>query len=133
MVSFSRLAIGLAVATRPAAAFTSKTNRCTRTICKSTTSQSEQGLWTEVAINASKQFTITQRKKLDESGLLKVARPIKIVGESVSTTCDIGDCVIDYDAADTDSSAPGKDTKIIHFQRHGQGYHNLICDMYREF
>ena len=88
-----------------------------------------------MAINAAKQFTITQRQKLDDLGLLNVSRPIKIIGESVSNTCDIGDCVIDYD--DTTNSVnddiADADTKIIHFQRHGQGYHNLICDMYREF
>ncbi len=38
--------------------------------------------------------------------------------------------------SDKDDSFPTatstSDTKIIHFQRHGQGYHNLICDMWRE-
>ena len=101
-----------------------------------------------MAIHAAKQFTITQRQKLHDLGLLNVSRPVKIIGESVSNTCDIGDCVIDYDddddtAANTNANNvdddtaveddDNTDTKIIHFQRHGQGYHNLICDMYREF
>ena len=52
-------------------------------------------LWSEVAINAAKQFTITQRKKLQELGALDVERPVKIVGTSLSENCGLGDCVLD--------------------------------------
>jgi len=78
-----------------------------------------------VAINAAKQFTITQRQKLKDLGALDVERPVRIVGEPV---------IHKYDAADSKSStsSSASNTKIIHFQRHGQGYHNLICDMWRE-
>lgn len=58
----------------------------------------------------------SQRERLQEAGALGVLRPVTIRAERV------------------DRSAPSipKDTKIIHFQRHGQGYHNLLGDVWRE-
>ena len=46
----------------------------------------------------------------------------------------MGDCILEEKKEDTDVVVEEEDrnTKIIHFQRHGQGYHNLICDMWRE-
>ena len=89
----------------------------TMTMSSSTTSGS--GLWTPIAIDAAKKFTITQREKLDQLGALdKEFGPIQIVGEPVDSHGNADDATIC--------------TKIIHFQRHGQGYHNLICDMWRE-
>jgi len=96
-----------------------------------------------VAIRAARQFTVTQRAKLRDLGALDVDRPVRIVGTVVGENCGLGDCVIDYDDdGDGDGAGTAKakngpspsssDTKIIHFQRHGQGYHNLICDMWRE-
>ena len=57
------------------------------------------------------------------------------MGTPLTDNCGLGDCVIDYDDIDSRSSrtsSSSANTKIIHFQRHGQGYHNLICDMWRE-
>ena len=103
-------------------------------LCTISNEDDRSSLWSEVAINAAKQFTITQRQKLKELGALDIERPIQIVGTPV-TDCGLGDCVIDYDDIDSKSSSTSSssaNTKIIHFQRHGQGYHNLICDMWRE-
>ena len=132
-------------------------NKSSTTTNEQSRSSTSSSLWTDVAINAAKQFTITQRQKLHDLGLLNVQRPIKIIGESISNTCDIGDCVVRYqddddivaatattdinnakqqqqdDHAQNINNDSSETTKIIHFQRHGQGYHNLICDMYREF
>jgi broad specificity phosphatase PhoE len=133
MLTFPRFLIGMAALSRHSsihAFLAPMTNTHYRTICKSATSNS---LWTQVAIEAARQFTITQRNKLHDLGLLNVSRPIQIIGESLSPICDIGDCVIDRNDNVNTSSRRQNDTKIIHFQRHGQGYHNLICDMYREF
>lgn len=69
-----------------------------------------------VAIKAAKDFTISQRQKLKDLGALGIQRPIRIIGTSISDSHD-GDNV---------------NSKIIHFQRHGQGFHNLICDIWRE-
>jgi len=89
-------------------------------------------LWSDVAINAAKQFTISQRQKLKDLGALDIERPVQIVGTPVTDKCGMGDCGMDKDDDSSDSKVSSSHTKIIHFQRHGQGYHNLICDMWRE-
>ena len=87
------------------------------------TSASGSRLWTPIAIDAAKKFTITQREKLDQLGALdKEFGPIQIVGEP------IGAAAVGSGNEDDAKIC----TKVIHFQRHGQGYHNLICDMWRE-
>jgi broad specificity phosphatase PhoE len=72
--------------------------------------------WTDVALKAAKDFTVSQREKLSDLGALDIQRPMKITGEPVGTV----------------PAMREDDYKIIHFQRHGQGYHNLICDIWRE-
>lgn len=83
-----------------------------------TTGTVQSDLWTDVAIDASKKFTVTQRQKLEDLGALDIERPTQIIGESLRHVDDV--------------SLLDANSKIIHFQRHGQGYHNLICDMWRE-
>ena len=86
-------------------------------------------LWSDVAINAAKQFTITQRQKLQDLGALDIERPVKILGRSLSEECDLGDCVLSEEekkVEDDERMMMDGDTKIIHFQRHGQGK-NWIC------
>ena len=93
-------------------------------LCTISNEDDRSSLWSDVAIKAAKQFTITQRKKLQELGALDVPRPIKIIGSSVSDTCGLGDCVLTDDDDDNSNAVVGNseaDTKIIHFQRHGQG------------
>mmetsp|Transcript_11375 Transcript_11375/g.26768 ORF Transcript_11375/g.26768 Transcript_11375/m.26768 type:complete len:332 (+) Transcript_11375:156-1151(+) len=77
--------------------------------------------WSDMAIKVAKDFTISQRKKLAEFGVLDVQRPMKIIGTPV-----------DDNGNDNDEVFGDKITKTIHLQRHGQGFHNLICDMWRE-
>ena len=77
----------------------------------------------EIAIKAAKDFTISQRKKLQELGALDIQRPIRIIGELLDDQ---------KDDDGNDESNKASVTKIIHFQRHGQGFHNLICDIWRE-
>jgi len=101
-------------------------------LCTVSNEDDRSSLWSDVAINAAKQFTITQRKKLKDLGALDIERPTQIVGTPVTDNCGLGDCVIDYDDKSSSPSSSKKNTKIIHFQRHGQGYHNLVCDMWRE-
>lgn len=97
------------------------------------------GGWTDVAIKAAKHFTVSQREKLQREGVLGVSRPISIVGcfnNGLGAAVCVDDPVTDasekipYKAAGTTTKTTI--TKTIHFQRHGQGYHNLICDMLRE-
>lgn len=91
-------------------------------LCTVSNEDDRSSLWSDVAIKAAKQFTITQRKKLHDLGALDIERPIKIIGSPVSDTCGLGDCVLSDDESSNavvDNSEA--DTKIIHFQRHGQG------------
>ena len=83
-------------------------------------------LWSDVAINAAKQFTITQRQKLHDLGALDIERPVKILGRSLSEECGLGDCVLGEEEKKVEDESGERmmmdgDTKIIHFQRHGQG------------
>lgn len=83
--------------------------------------KSGSGGQSDVAIKAARDFTISQRKKLQDLGALDIQRPLRITGESIS----IDD--------DNDFTCKSESTvKVIHFQRHGQGFHNLICDIWRE-
>ena len=102
-------------------------------LCTVANEEDRSSLWSQVAIDAAKKFTITQRQKLEDLGLLNVQRKVRVIGTPLSDECNLGDCVIDEEKKD-DGSFGGNDddTKIIHFQRHGQGYHNLICDIWRE-
>ena len=103
-------------------------------LCTVSDKDDRSSLWSDVAIKAAQQFTISQRQKLQDLGALDIKRPVQIIGQPVSDKCGLGDCAIDDDD-DKDTTAKNitpSNTKIIHFQRHGQGYHNLICDMWRE-
>ena len=74
-------------------------------------------------------FASFQLTKLQEAGLLGVKRPYTIVAEAIGTSAEKSM----RGAADDDQNcAVTHYTKLIHFQRHGQGYHNLIGEMYRE-
>jgi broad specificity phosphatase PhoE len=73
----------------------------------------------DIAIKAARDFTVSQRQKLKDLGALDIQRPLRITGEPLERGDDSTD--------QTDTI-----TKVIHFQRHGQGFHNLICDIWRE-
>ena len=75
-----------------------------------------------MAIQAAKDMSLSQGAKLVQAGVLEVERPIQILGHSVGTA-----------APSVLGTLERKTTKTIHFQRHGQGYHNLICDLWREW
>ena len=80
--------------------------------------------WSDVAIKAAKDFTISQRQKLADLGALDIQRPMKIVGTPLENNDNID--------SESKINTNSKVTKTIHFQRHGQGFHNLICDVWRE-
>jgi hypothetical protein len=75
-------------------------------------------------------FETFQLNALQEAGVLGVQRPFTIVAEAIAN----GDSVSPEKSmlASSFSSDHHLATKVIHFQRHGQGYHNLIGEMYRE-
>ena len=72
----------------------------------------------------AKILTISHRKHLEKVGALGVQRPLCIVAEPIVETTTTTDHV--------DNENKSVITKIIHFQRHGEGFHNLICNMWRE-
>lgn len=78
--------------------------------------------WTDVAIKATKNLAIGQLEKLEAAGALDVKRPVIIKAERLETA----------EQMMRNPEDLGVDTKIIHFQRHGQGYHNLLGDVWRE-
>jgi broad specificity phosphatase PhoE len=91
--------------------------------------------WSDVAIKAAKDFTVSQRKKLHELGALDIQRPIRITGEPITINTTRMNMNIQHKNTNDEienSNNENTNTKIIHFQRHSQGYHNLICDIWRE-
>lgn len=76
--------------------------------------------WTKVALESARLSARNRREALNKAGVLNMERPIKITATA-------------YDPSkDNSSDLKGTNTKIIHFQRHGQGYHNLIGEVVRE-
>ena len=87
------------------------------TVMALSSSKSSNGGWSDVAIKTANFMTRTQREKLQVAGALGMQRPVTIRAQridscSLETLCE--------------------NSKILHFQRHGQGYHNLLGDVWRE-
>ena len=82
--------------------------------------------WTETQIKENQAISLSQRAKLlSEPGVLK-KRPIIINAERWDDNDDIenDDSINSYTNDDDDTKLIS--SKVIHFQRHGQGYHNLL-------
>ena len=62
---------------------------------------------------------------MQNEGVLGISRPITILGKRHHA-----ENAAPYGNREEDNRK--RIHKIIHFQRHGQGYHNLICDILRE-
>jgi len=79
--------------------------------------------WTPSAIQLAKELSISQREKLRaEEGVVQ-DWPVLISATRLGTTA-----TNDND----DDSSSNTITKTIHFQRHGQGYHNLLGEILRD-
>jgi len=85
-------------------------------LCTVSNEDDRSSLWSDVAINAAKQFTISQRQKLKDMGALDIERPIRIIGTPVTDNCGLGDCVIDYDDTDSKKATTSTKTKIYTFR-----------------
>jgi broad specificity phosphatase PhoE len=89
-------------------------------------STSASFIWSESAVQLVKKLSITERAKLlAEDGAIFKGKPIHIRGERVDDDCKAPPLLQECDK-------DGVVTKIVHFQRHGQGYHNLMGDILRE-
>jgi broad specificity phosphatase PhoE len=65
----------------------------------------------------------TYKADLRAAGAMDIQRPIRIKAEKVKESNSLSE----------EDSQTLITTKIVHFQRHGQGYHNLLGDITREF
>jgi broad specificity phosphatase PhoE len=83
----------------------------------------------------AKNFEVFQLKKLKDAGLLGVKRPITIVAEAVGTSPELSmrGTITNNHNNDDDDNTLLMATKLVHFQRHGQGYHNLLGEIYKDF
>eukprot|EP00568_Trieres_chinensis_P008389 CAMPEP_0183290998 /NCGR_PEP_ID=MMETSP0160_2-20130417/559_1 /TAXON_ID=2839 ORGANISM="Odontella Sinensis, Strain Grunow 1884" /NCGR_SAMPLE_ID=MMETSP0160_2 /ASSEMBLY_ACC=CAM_ASM_000250 /LENGTH=292 /DNA_ID=CAMNT_0025451737 /DNA_START=81 /DNA_END=959 /DNA_ORIENTATION=+ len=81
--------------------------------------------WSEKRQQFAANLSQTQKEKLRDAGALGLERPIAIRAELID-----GRSAEQYMREDSSSSSE-MDTKIIHFQRHGQGYHNLLGEVWR--
>lgn len=90
-----------------------------------TTTSSTQQLWSESAVEFARKLSLSEREKLlAEEGAIVRDKPIYIRGHRVT------DNISFDDKHETNSDCTI--TKIVHFQRHGQGYHNLLGEILRE-
>ena len=83
--------------------------------------------WAASAIQLAKELSISQREKLlAEEGVVQ-DWPVQISATRLGTTTSSAN-----NDDDDDDSSSKTITKIIHFQRHGQGYHNLLGEILRD-
>jgi len=78
-------------------------------------------------------WTAAYREALCASGAMDVIRPITIKAEKISLSDHEPMATTDCKTGSSGDEGVLINTKIIHFQRHGQGYHNLLGDISREF
>ena len=100
----------------------------------STTSTAGTAKPSENAKVMGRNFEIFQLKKLSDAGLMGVQRPITIVAEAVGTVPEqTMRGTLAFSAETVSNERELLATKIVHFQRHGQGYHNLLGEIFRDF
>lgn len=75
--------------------------------------------WSAMAIQTAQEQTASGRQQLYEDGVVDLKRPVQIKAEPIHR-------------AEQLIRSDNSNTKIIHFQRHGQGFHNVICAQWRE-
>lgn len=88
--------------------------------------------WSPSAIQLAKELSISQREKLRaEEGVVQ-DWPVQISATRLETTTstDAEERILRND--NDEASSSNTITKIIHFQRHGQGYHNLLGEILRD-
>jgi broad specificity phosphatase PhoE len=112
-------------------------------LSSSSSSTSAKDGWTPSAIQFAKELSISQRAKLRaEEGVVQ-DWPVQITATRLGTTASSSSSSStnaeeertlrnNNDDDDSSSSSPNTITKIIHFQRHGQGYHNLMGEILRD-
>jgi hypothetical protein len=87
---------------------------------------------TDAGKKMAQNFETFQLAKLEEAGMIGVQRPFTIVAEAIGASSEKSMRAPSSTSSSDDNNEGYLATKIIHFQRHGQGYHNLIGEMYRD-
>ena len=84
-----------------------------------------------MAIETAQRLTIQGRKQLQADGVVGIRRPVHIQAEIVRSA---EQALLSTEAASSFSSSSSSSsiTKLVHFQRHGQGFHNTICEIWKE-
>lgn len=96
-------------------------------LCASiTTGLTSKHGWSENAVRLAQELSVSQREKLQSEGpaIDPASRDIRILAER------LGPSTIKTTEKVTTRKVFA--TKIVHFQRHGQGYHNLLGEVLRE-
>jgi broad specificity phosphatase PhoE len=84
-----------------------------------TVASKKDAIWSDAAIQTARQLTESSRQKLFQDGVMGLDREVTIKGERLDTP--------EMFLRNDDNNS-----KIIHFQRHGEGFHNVICATWRE-
>eukprot|EP00977_Amphora_coffeiformis_P010175 scaffold2363_cov159-Amphora_coffeaeformis.AAC.37 len=85
-----------------------------------------------MAIETAKHLTVSMRRQLEtENGVmgLQQQRTVQITAAAVDSA---ERAFFPSDDDESSRTTTTTTTKLIHFQRHGQGFHNVICEMWRE-
>ena len=103
-----------------------------------TMTNNNDGGWSEHEIKTAEWLSVTQKERiLAVEGILN-PRPVTIKAELVitpMTTDDVASSSAARNGANIDCDDGSSNviiTKIVHFQRHGQGYHNLLGSILRD-
>ena len=85
-------------------------------------------VWSDAAIQLVKSLSMSEREKLlaEDDGFLR-QQPIRITAERVDASSSLDNGITSMHSDDGTTRS-----KIVHFQRHGQGYHNLLGDILRD-
>lgn len=83
---------------------------------------SQKVKYSSTAMKFAQDLSNSQYERLKTAGAMDIQRPITIRASNVNNGS----------TATLSDSSSSVITKLIHFQRHGQGYHNLLGDIHRE-
>jgi hypothetical protein len=88
--------------------------------------------WSEIAIQAAETMTVNNRQRLQQSGVLGIQRPTRIRASRPLSSSTSSSAGTSSNGSNNQQQQGSTTTKLVHFQRHGQGYHNLLGDIWRE-
>jgi glucosyl-3-phosphoglycerate phosphatase len=98
--------------------------------------QQQSGKWSAMSIQTAEEMTTSHRQQLEKDGVtmshVAIRRPVKVIGKRPDHNHHLNDDDEEEKEKKKKTKISNNDTKILHFQRHGQGFHNTICAIWRE-